>query len=286
MKIIVIGSQGQLGREVLKQFDKNCYDITEVDKNELNIAVLDDVVSMVRTIKPDVVINCAAYTNVDACESDFDTAFKVNAIGPRNLSIAAKEVNAKIVHISTDYVFDGKGVLKDGRIRPYVEYDSAHPQTAYGKTKLEGENFVKLFNDKHFIIRTAWLYGEGKNFVRTMLDLSQKKDVFLKVVNDQRGTPTSTEELTGMIKYLIHTDNYGLFHGTCEGQCTWYEFTKEIFRIKGITTEVIPCTTQEYPRPAPRPAYSVLENYMLKLTSNYMFRDWREALEIYLRKQN
>lgn len=286
MKIIVTGSQGQLGKEVLKQFDKNCYDITSVDKNELNIAVLDDVVSMVRAIKPDVIINCAAYTNVDACESDFDTAFKVNAIGPRNLSIAAKEVNAKIVHISTDYVFDGKGVLKDGSIRPYVEYDSAHPQTAYGKTKLEGENFVKLFNDKHFIIRTAWLYGEGKNFVRTMLDLTQKKDVFLKVVNDQRGTPTSTEELTGMIKYLIHTDNYGLFHGTCEGQCTWYEFTKEIFRIKGITTEVIPCTTQEYPRPAPRPAYSVLENYMLKLTSNYMFRDWREALEIYLRKQN
>ncbi|AEV69380.1 dTDP-4-dehydrorhamnose reductase [Acetivibrio clariflavus] len=284
MKIIVTGSQGQLGKEILKQLDISRYDITAVGKSELNIAVLDDVVSMFRAIKPDVVINCAAYTNVDACETDFDTAFKVNAIGPRNLAIASGEVNAKIVHISTDYVFDGKGVLKDGSIRPYVEYDIAHPETAYGKTKLEGENFVKLFNNRHFIIRTAWLYGEGKNFVRTMLELSQKNGVYLKVVNDQRGTPTSTEELAGMIRYLIDTDNYGLFHGTCEGQCTWYEFTREIFRIKGITTEVIPCTTQEYPRPAPRPAYSVLENYMLKLTSNYMFRDWREALEIYLRK--
>jgi dTDP-4-dehydrorhamnose reductase len=165
-----------------------------------------------------------------------------------------------------------------------LEFDGTHPKTAYGITKLEGENFVKLFNDKHFIIRTAWLYGEGKNFVRTMLELSKKNDE-LKVVNDQRGTPTSTEELTGMIKYLINTENYGLFHGTCEGQCTWYEFTKEIFRQKGITTKVLPCSTEEYPRPAPRPEYSVLENYMLKMTSNFMFKEWKEALEIYLKRQ-
>lgn len=283
MKIIVTGSEGQLGREILRQFDKSYYDITAVDLKELNITVLDEVVAMVREIHPDLVINCAAYTNVDACETDFDNAFKVNAIGPRNLSIASKEVNVKIVHISTDYVFGGKGVLTDNGIRPYVEYDSTYPNTAYGRTKLEGENFVRLFNNKHYIIRTAWLYGEGKNFVRTMLELSQKNDQ-LKVVHDQRGTPTSTEELTGMIKHLIDTDNYGLFHGTCEGQCTWYEFTKEIFRQKGIATEVIPCTTQEYPRPAPRPEYSVLENYMLKMTSKFMFKEWQQALEIYLQR--
>jgi dTDP-4-dehydrorhamnose reductase len=283
MKIIVTGSEGQLGREILRQFDKSCYDITAVDLKELNITVLDEVVAMVREIRPDVVINCAAYTNVDACETDFDNAFRANAIGPRNLSIASKEVNAKIVHISTDYVFGGKGVLTGNSIRPYVEYDCTYPNTAYGRTKLEGENFVRLFNNKHYIIRTAWLYGEGKNFVRTMLELSQKNGQ-LKVVHDQRGTPTSTEELTGMIKYLIDTDNYGLFHGTCEGQCTWYEFTKEIFRQKGIATEVIPCTTQEYPRPAPRPEYSVLENYMLKMTSTFMFKEWQQALEIYLQR--
>lgn len=284
MKIIVTGSEGQLGREILRQFDKSDYDITVVDLKELNITVLDEVVAMVRNVRPDVVINCAAYTNVDACETDFDNAFRVNAIGPRNLSIASKEIGAKMVHISTDYVFSGEGVLAGNSIRPYVEYDSTCPSTAYGRTKLEGENFVRLFNDKHFIIRTAWLYGEGKNFVRTMLELSQKNKQ-LKVVNDQRGTPTSTEELTGMIRYLIDTDNYGLFHGTCEGQCTWYEFTKEIFRQKSIATKVLPCTTQEYSRSAPRPEYSVLENYMLKMTSSFMFKEWKEALEIYLKRQ-
>ncbi|WP_010248017.1 dTDP-4-dehydrorhamnose reductase [Acetivibrio cellulolyticus] len=284
MKVIVTGSEGQLGKEVLRQFDKSCYDITAVDLKEINITNLDEVLSMVRRVSPDAIINCAAYTNVDACEKDFDSAFAVNAIGPRNLSIASKEVNAKIVHISTDYVFDGAGVLKDNNIRPYMEFDDTYPKTAYGKTKLEGENFVRLFNDKHFIIRTAWLYGEGKNFVRTMLELSKAKDE-IKVVDDQRGTPTSTEELTRMIRCLIDTENYGLFHGTCEGQCTWYEFTKEIFLKKGITTKVLSCSTEEYPSPTPRPKYSVLENYMLKRTSSYMFKEWQEALEIYLKRQ-
>ncbi|NLL04358.1 MAG: dTDP-4-dehydrorhamnose reductase [Clostridiaceae bacterium] len=284
MKVIVTGSEGQLGKEIIRQLDKSRYDITAVDLKEINITILEDVLSMVKGLNPDVIINCAAYTNVDACETDFDSAFAVNAIGPRNLSIASKEVNAKIVHISTDYVFDGAGILRDSNARPYLEFDDTIPKTAYGKTKLEGEKFVKLFNDKHYIIRTAWLYGEGKNFVRTMLTLSETRDE-IKVVGDQRGTPTSTEELSGMIRYLIETENYGLFHGTCEGQCTWYEFTKEIFRQKGISTKVVPCTTEEYPSPTPRPKYSVLENYMLKMTSNFMFKEWQEALEIYLKRQ-
>lgn len=284
MKVIVTGSEGQLGKEIIHQLDKSRYDITAVDLKEINITILEDVLSMVRGVKPDVIINCAAYTNVDACETDFDSAFAVNAIGPRNLSIASKEVNAKIVHISTDYVFDGTGIVKDNSTRPYLEFDDTIPKTAYGKTKLEGERFVKLFNDKHFIIRTAWLYGEGKNFVRTMLALSETRDE-IKVVGDQRGTPTSTEELSGMIRYLIETDNYGLFHGTCEGQCTWYEFTKEIFRQKGISTRVLPCTTEEYPSPTPRPKYSVLENYMLKRTSKFTFKEWQDALEVYLKRQ-
>lgn len=284
MNVIVTGSEGQLGKEIIRQLDKCRYDITAVDLKEINITILEDVLSMVRRLEPDVIINCAAYTNVDACETDFDNAFAVNAIGPRNLSIASKEVNAKIVHISTDYVFDGTGILVNNNARPYLEFDDTIPKTAYGKTKLEGEEFVKLFNDKHYIIRTAWLYGEGKNFVKTMLALSETRDE-IKVVGDQRGTPTSTEELSGMIKYLIETENYGLFHGTCEGHCTWYEFTKEIFRQKGISTKVVPCTTEEYPSPTPRPKYSVLENYMLKMTSNFMFKEWQEALEIYLKRQ-
>ncbi len=284
MNVIVTGSEGQLGKEIIRQLDKCRYDITAVDLKEINITILEDVLSMVRRLETDVIINCAAYTNVDACETDFDNAFAVNAIGPRNLSIASKEVNAKIVHISTDYVFDGTGILVNNNARPYLEFDDTIPKTAYGKTKLEGEEFVKLFNDKHYIIRTAWLYGEGKNFVKTMLSLSETRDE-IKVVGDQRGTPTSTEELSGMIKYLIETENYGLFHGTCEGHCTWYEFTKEIFRQKGISTKVVPCTTEEYPSPTLRPKYSVLENYMLKMTSNFMFKEWQEALEIYLKRQ-
>lgn len=284
MKIIVTGSEGQLGKEILSKFNHSRFDITAVDLRDIDITKLDDVLEMYRKIRPDATINCAAYTNVDACESDFDTAFKVNAIGPRNLSIASKEVNSKIIHISTDYVFEGNGILKNSDIRPYYEYDDTNPKTAYGKTKLEGEKFVKLFNDKHFIIRTAWLYGEGKNFVKTMLEISKTKDE-INVVNDQRGTPTSTIELASMIEYLIDTENYGLFHGTCEGQCTWYDFTREIFRRRGIKTVVHPCTTEEYPRPAPRPGYSVLENYMLKMTSDHMFKEWQEALEIYLKGQ-
>ncbi len=283
MKVLVTGSEGQLGKEILRQFDNNCYDISAVDLKDLNITNLDEVVSMVRRVRPDIIINCAAYTNVDSCETDFDNAFAVNAIGPKNLSIASKEVNSKIIHISTDYVFDGTGVLKDNDLRPYMEFDDTLPKTAYGRTKLEGERFVQLFNDKHFIIRTAWLYGEGKNFVRTMLDISNTNSE-IKVVDDQRGTPTSTEELTAMIRHLMDTENYGLFHGTCEGQCTWFEFTKEIFRLSGTKTIVIPCSSEEYKRPAPRPKYSVLENYMLKMTSKFMLKEWQEALEIYLKR--
>lgn len=283
MKVIVTGSEGQLGKEILKQFDEKRLDIAAVDLKELDITVLGDVISFVRDFYPDLIINCAAYTNVDACETDFDTAFKVNALGPRNLAIASSEVNARMVHVSTDYVFDGKGVEVDGQIRPYVEYDNTNPETAYGRTKVEGEKFVQLLNKRHYIIRTAWLYGEGKNFVRTMLELSKTRDE-LKVVNDQKGTPTSTLELAGMIKYIADTDNYGIFHGTCEGQCTWYDFTKKIFELEGIGTKVLPCTTEEFPRPAKRPGYSVLENYMLKMTSDYRFKDWEEALRIYLGK--
>lgn len=275
-KIIVTGCNGQLGRAVNKLYAGNeRYELVNTDVGELNITNIEEVMSFAREVKPYAIINCAAHTGVDACETECDKAYKINAIGARNLSIAATETGAKLIHISTDYVFDGKGT------RPYTEFDAVGPQGMYGKTKLSGENFVKEFADKYFIIRTAWLYGDGKNFVKTMLRLSETNDK-VRVVKDQVGSPTSAEELAKAIAYLLPTENYGLFHGTCEGDCSWAQFTEEIFRIAGKKTVVEPITTQEFGAAAPRPAYSILENYMFKLTTDFMFADWHDAIAKYM----
>lgn len=280
MKVFVTGCNGQLGRAVNLQYKDNPkVTFVNTDVADLDITKVDDVISAVKAEKPDVIVNCAAHTAVDACETDWDNAYRINAIGPRNLSLAANEVNAKLVHISTDYVFDGKGS------RPYTEFDKVNPQGAYGKTKLAGEEFVKAFANKYFIIRTAWLYGDGKNFVKTMLRLSETNDA-VSVVNDQVGSPTSAKELAGAIAHLIPTDNYGLFHGTCEGVCSWADFTEEIFRLKGLSTKVNRITSAEFNAKAPRPAYSVLENYMLKLTTDYKFAQWEDAIAEYLKELN
>lgn len=276
MKILVTGCNGQLGREINKVYNNNIdVDMINTDVAELDITSIDDTLKLVKDVKPDVIINCAAHTGVDACETDFDNAFRINALGPRNLSIAATEVGAKMLHISTDYVFDGQAD------KPYIEIDKPNPQGVYGLTKLAGEEFVKQFADKFFIIRTAWLYGNGKNFVKTMLKLSESNDK-VRVVSDQFGTPTSTYELAKMIKYLLPTDNYGTFHGTCEGSCNWAEFAEEIFKLTGKKTRVEHITTSEYSTSAIRPPYSVLDNYMLRMTSNYQLADWKETIKNYI----
>ena len=275
-KILVTGCNGQLGRAINQVYEGDSkVELINTDVADLDITAVDGVMEFVKANKPDAIINCAAYTAVDASESDWDNAYKINAIGPRNLSIAASELGIKIMHISTDYVFEGNGT------KPYVEFDEVNPQGAYGKTKLEGERMVSQFADKFFIMRTAWLYGDGKNFARTMLNLAETRDE-VGVVADQFGTPTSALELARAIKYLLPTDNYGIFHGTCEGSCCWADFTEEIYRLKGIKTKVNRLTTAEYPTAAKRPAYSVLENYMLKLTSDYMFADWHDSIREYL----
>ncbi len=276
-KIIVTGCNGQLGRAVnLQMSDNTDIEFVNTDVGELDITNIDKVMELAREVKPYAIINCAAHTAVDACETDVDSAYRINAIGPRNLSIAATEMGAKMVHISTDYVFDGKGT------RPYIEFDPTGPQGVYGATKLAGEQMVKEFADRYFIIRTAWLYGDGKNFVKTMLRLSETNDK-VRVVSDQFGSPTSTKELAGAIEHLLFTENYGLFHGTCEGSCNWAEFTEEIFRLAGKKTTVEAITTAEFGAKAPRPAYSILENYMLKLTTDYMFADWHDAIAEYIK---
>ena len=286
-KIIVTGCNGQLGRAINKELDPGKYEIvnTDVFQGEgivnLDITSVDKVLELAREVRPAAIINCAAYTAVDKQESDVDLSYRINAIGPRNLAIAATEVGAKLVHVSTDYVFEGNGT------KPYIEFDKTGPVSVYGKTKLAGEEMVRQFARDFFIIRTAWLYGDGKNFVKTMLSLSENHDE-VSVVSDQLGTPTSTKELARAIHFLLGTENYGVFHGTCEGDTNWADFTEEIFRIAGKSTRVNHVTTKEYtarnPQAAPRPAYSILENYMFKLTSDFMFADWHDAIEVYLRE--
>ena len=275
--IIVTGCNGQLGRAV-NEYYKNAADISFVntDVAELDITDIDAVMRLARKVRPYAIVNCAAHTAVDACESQYEKAFAINAIGARNLAIASRETGAKLVHISTDYVFDGKGT------RPYVETDPTNPMGAYGSTKLAGEEFVKAFADRWFILRTAWLYGDGKNFAKTMLRLSETHDE-VRVVGDQFGSPTSTVELTKAIDALLFTENYGLFHATCEGSCCWADFAKEVFRLAGKDTHVEAITTEEYGAPAPRPAYSVLDNRMFRLTTDFSFADWHDAIAAYMK---
>lgn len=284
-KIMITGCNGQLGRALNRLYERE-QDITLLNTDvfpgenivPLDITDVDAVLSFVRETRPDAIINCAAHTNVDKCETDIDNAYKINAVGPRNLSIAAAETGARLMHISTDYVFPGT------ENRPLTEFDAVGPTSMYGKTKLAGEEFVREFSEKHFIIRTAWLYGDGKNFVKTMLRLAEDHRE-VNVVKDQFGTPTSAAELAKAVKYLLPTENYGLFHGTCEGSCSWADFAAEIFRLAGKDTKVNYITTEEFASPTKRPAYSILDNYMLRLTTDFTFAPWQDAIEEYMRTE-
>lgn len=277
-KILVTGCNGQLGKAIQKEYESEAVELILTDVADLDITDNAQVLQFVREHKPQVIMNCAAHTAVDLCEEQWDLAYRINAIGPRNLAIAATQTGAKLMHISTDYVFSGDGD------HPYTEFDAVGPNSAYGKTKLEGERFVQQFAKNYFIIRTAWLYGDGKNFVKTMLKLAGTRDN-VSVVKDQFGSPTSAAELAKMMHHLEPTENYGLFHGTCEGSCSWADFADEIFRLAGLPTKVNHITTEEYGSATRRPAYSVLDNYMLRLTTDFRMADWQDAIREYMEEQ-
>ncbi|MCI5934227.1 MAG: dTDP-4-dehydrorhamnose reductase [Lachnospiraceae bacterium] len=277
-KILVTGCNGQLGKAIQKEYESEAVELILTDVADLDITDNAQVLQFVREHKPQVIMNCAAHTAVDLCEEQWDLAYRINAIGPRNLAIAATQTGAKLMHISTDYVFSGDGD------HPYTEFDPVGPNSAYGKTKLEGERFVQQFAKNYFIIRTAWLYGDGKNFVKTMLKLAGTRDN-VSVVKDQFGSPTSAAELAKMMHHLEPTENYGLFHGTCEGSCSWADFADEIFRLAGLPTKVNHITTEEYGSATKRPAYSVLDNYMLRLTTDFRMADWQDAIREYMEEQ-
>lgn len=287
MKIVITGSKGQLGTQLQKILKdgyseiggipealKGC-EVIPIDIDELDIADKKAVSDFIGKHKPDAVINCAAMTNVDGCETQIEVAMKANAIGPRNLAIACKENGAKLLHISTDYVFGGTGTV------PYREWDVCNPQSVYGASKYLGEQYVREFCDKYFIVRTSWLYGYiGKNFVKTMVRLGKTHDS-IKVVNDQRGNPTNAEDLAHHLLKLAVCEEYGVYHCTGEGECTWYDFACEIMKEFGIDCKVNPCTSEEFPSPTKRPEFSSLDNMMLKCTVGNEMRNWKEALKVY-----
>jgi dTDP-4-dehydrorhamnose reductase len=270
MKLLITGTNGQLGSELQRQIKND--EIIAVDLPEFDITRLIDVKENIAKAKPDVIINCAAYTNVDKCETDKDVAFAVNALGARNLAIAANCIGAKLIHISTDYVFSGDVSA------PRTEWDLPFPQSVYGYTKLAGEEYVKAYCTRHFIVRTAWLYGyTGSNFVKTILNAAKQGNQ-LKVVDDQRGNPTNAADLAKHLLKLAETEEYGTYHCTNNGECSWYEFAREFLRLSGLEYTIEPCATSEFPRPAKRPAYSSLDNMMLRLTIGDEMRNWEEAI--------
>jgi len=287
-KILVTGANGQLGISVNKMITQQNADgaafqvintsrsagsISGTPVQMLDITSEHDVKALIQQIRPQIIINCAAYTAVDQCESEEELAYAMNALGPKYLAEAAKEVDAVFIHISTDYVFSGE---KQGA---YLEEDTTAPQSAYGRTKLAGEELVKQIGGKYFIVRTAWLYGEGKNFVRTMLRLAEERKQ-LSVVCDQRGTPTSSDELARVLLFLSGRTEYGIYHATCEGETTWYDFAKKIFELAGKVVEVEPVTSEEYKSAAVRPKNSVLENGKLH-ELGFQMQEWEDALREY-----
>ncbi|SHK55300.1 dTDP-4-dehydrorhamnose reductase [Tepidibacter formicigenes] len=278
MKILVTGSNGQLGIDIVNTLSKK-YEVVGLDSKDLDITNLDNVLNTVKEIKPDIIINSAAYTNVDGCEENIDLAYKVNGLGARNLAISSFENNSRLLHISTDFVFDGE------KNEPYIEFDNTNPLSIYGKSKLAGENYIKEICPRHYILRTAWLYGKnGNNFVKTMLRLAENNKT-LKVVDDQIGSPTYTMDLVKVIEMIIKTDAYGTYHVSNDGSCSWNEFAKKIFEFADFKDiQVLPISTEEFGRPAQRPKYSVMRNYMLELDFNYYIRNWEEALKEYFSK--
>ena len=294
MKIMITGCHGQLGNELQSILSSGKSEIgaapaavlgaqiLPVDIDTLDISDMAAVSEYVNNNHPDVIINCAAMTNVDGCESNYETAFKVNALGVKNLAVCAENIGAKLIHVSTDYVFAGNGK------RPYCEWDKVDPQSVYGASKALGEKYALSFCKKSFVVRTSWLYGYiGKNFVKTVRRVI-KSNGGIGVVCDQRGNPTNANDLAHHLLKLAVTEEYGIYHCTGEGECSWYDFAVKIAEYSGLSDTVTACTTEEYNAkfnvPTKRPEYSSLRNLALECTVGNEMRDWQEALKEYISK--
>lgn len=288
LKILITGGKGQLAQQIYGIIKKGSSDLGIMDEayknaelwmpdaDEMDITNLEEVKQKLTEFNPEIIINCAAMTNVDGCESNEELAFTVNALGARNLALVCENIGSKLIHISTDYVFKGEGQI------PYKEYDVTAPVSVYGKSKLLGENYVREFCSKYFIVRTSWLYGHGgSNFVKTIIKAAKEKGE-LQVVNDQRGNPTYAEDLAHHILKLALTEEYGIYHCTGNGECSWYDFARAIVEYANINCKVEPITSEKLNRAAKRPSFSSLDNMMLRCTIGDEMREWREALKQFI----
>ncbi len=273
LKVWIVGSESQVGKSIAAVLDNTELSVLCTDKDELDITNTEDVLSYGEIQRPDIIINCAAITDTDLCEANPELAYRVNALGARNLSLVARKQNAKIVQLSTDDVFDGK------KNAPYTEFDDTHPLTVYGRSKRAGENYVKEFTHKHFIIRSNWVYGEGgRNFVNSLLAYDGEE---LTVPADQFGSPTSAMDLARIILHLIDTNEYGTYHATCQGTCSRFEFAQEILRLAGKSVALKPVSSAEVA--SVRPAYAVLDNFILRIIDVYEMPTWQKSLREYLK---
>jgi dTDP-4-dehydrorhamnose reductase len=272
-KVLLSGSGGQLGLCLAELLPLRGHEVVALSKGELDVVDFGGVRLALEDHAPDVVVNAAAYTNVDGCETEAELAYRVNALGPRNLAQICEDLGCDLLHVSTNYVFDGESR------RPYEPFDTPNPISVYGRTKLAGEEYVRQLTNRWYVVRSAGVYGRGHNFVRTMLRQGVERDV-LKVKDDEFISPTYAADLAEAIVGVIEDRHYGLYHLTNSGSCSWYEFAKEIFSLAGVDVEVVPVPGSEYPLPAARPA-----NGVLSALGSPKLRHWREALEDYLRRE-
>jgi dTDP-4-dehydrorhamnose reductase len=282
MKVAVIGGNGQLGRDVGLAFANEGHAVTNLTHQEIEVSSLASVREALGALRPELVVNASAFHHVEKCEADPALAFAVNGIGTRNLGQITEETGAALMHVSTDYVFDGR------KNAPYTEEDAPAPLNVYGNTKLSGELFARSTNPRHFVVRTSAIYGEnpcrakgGLNFVELMLKLSKERKE-LRVVDDEFVSPTPTAQLARQLVVLSRSSDYGLYHATSEGSCSWFEFAATIFELTNTHIRLEPARPGEFPAKVPRPKYSVLENQALKIKSLNVFSHWKEGLQDYL----
>lgn len=282
MRVAVIGANGQLGMDVVGAFEKGGNEVQGLTHTDIEVSNIDSVWHCLREMRPHLVVNTAAMHHVDSCEQNPEQAYAMNALGPRNVAMVARDVGSVLMHVSTDYVFDG------AKKRPYCEQDIPQPLNVYGNTKLAGEHFVRCVMDRYFVLRTSALYGRsacrakgGQNFIQLMLKLAKSRNE-VRVVDTEIVTPTSTEELAHQMVVLSRADRHGLYHATAEGSCSWFEFAQVIFSITGTRTALQVAAPDEFPAKVPRPSYSVLENYALKSEGLNNFGPWQNGLRRYI----
>ncbi|MBS3200944.1 dTDP-4-dehydrorhamnose reductase [Turicibacter bilis] len=276
MKVLVTGVKGQLGYDVVKELEKRGHQPIGVDRDEMDLMDNAAIRTFIMELKPEAIIHCAAYTAVDKAEEEVETCYQINAESVKVISECAKELDVKLIYISTDYVFNG---TKEGE---YVETDLPNPINVYGASKLKGEQYVQGLLEKYYIVRISWVFGvNGNNFIKTMRRLGSERDK-LNIINDQIGSPTYTADLAPLLVDMMETDKYGIYHATNEGTCSWYEFANEIFKQSGIEVKTNPITTDQYPTAAKRPMNSRMSKAKLKANGFSLLPTWKEALKNYL----